>query len=153
MTSVRVPIENPYPTKDCFGCGPQSDCGLHLEFYWDADAHELSADFLPERRFVGQGDILHGAIQAGLLDESMGWTIHAELDALAVTTNLNVDYVRPVYIRGTEVRVTCRMLEHTGSRVTLSARIVDSDGVLCTSAVGTFHVVRPEKYDELVHSG
>lgn len=149
---MRVPVGNPYPTKDCFMCGPASECGLHLEFFWDADLREVTADYLPERRFVGQGDILHGAIQAGLLDEAMGWTIHAEFGESAVTTNLNVDFLRPVYIRGTAVRVSCRMTERTGSRVTLSASIVDSDGTRCTVATGTFHVVKPEKYELLVHS-
>jgi len=33
---------------------------------------EASTEYLPAKHFTGQGNILHGAIQMGLLDEIMG---------------------------------------------------------------------------------
>lgn len=133
-------------------CGPESDCGLHITFAYDDETHEVSAEYLPERRFVGQGDILHGAIQAGLLDEAMGWMVHADTGMSAVTTNLNVDFLRPLYIQGRPIHVSCRILERHGSKIWLSAELSDGDCEVCTTARGTFHIVRPEKYDEIVRA-
>ena len=143
-------LHNPFPDSTCFFCGAESTCGLHLRFYRDDLSREVHADYLPEIRFAGQGTILHGGMQAGILDEIMGWTGFAETGALAVTTKLDIEYLAPVYIESRPVRVSCHLVLNGEKEMTLDAQIVDADGTVCTRATGRFHKIRKERYDALV---
>jgi len=149
---MKTEIPYPFPHNDCFFCGCDSPEGLKLTFLWDDEREEASAEYLPERRFVGQGDILHGAIQMGLLDEAMGWACIVRTEKRTVTSDTNVKFHRPVYIRGTLITVTSRLTGIDGPWVSLSAEITDSEGTVCTSATATFHIMSDEKYDALVHN-
>jgi len=143
-------IANPWPHNECFFCGSASEQGLKLRFFWDEELEEAFADWVPDRRFKGQGDILHGAIQMGLLDEAMGWSCFECTGSLAVTADMNIRFRRPLYFRDKPIRVSCRCLGQDGPRVRLAAELVDDEGTVCTKAEGTFHMVPREKYDALV---
>ena len=73
---MKVEIANPYPDNNCFFCGSDNSEGLKLKFYWDETKQEVYTEYLPAQYFIGQGKILHGGIQMGLLDEIMGWTCY-----------------------------------------------------------------------------
>ena len=73
---MKKEIQNPFPDNNCFYCGSDNNLGLKLEFFWDEDKQETYTEYLPSQYFTGQGNILHGAIQMGLLDEIMGLTSH-----------------------------------------------------------------------------
>jgi len=143
-------IPNPFPEGVCFFCGKDNKDGLHLRFFQNDETREVYADYLPEIRFAGQGTILHGGIQAGMMDEIMGWAGFAETRALAVTVKLEVSYHSPVYISEKPVRISCKITNDEGKKMQLEAAITDSDGTLCTSATGSFYKVSPEKYNSLV---
>jgi len=69
---MKQEIPNPFSDDNCFFCGTNNDQGLKLTFYWDEVQEEVSTEYLPEHRFTGQGNILHGAVQIDLIDEIMG---------------------------------------------------------------------------------
>ena len=146
-------IANPFPEGVCFFCGKGNQDGLHLRFFRNDETDEVFAEYVPELRFAGQGTILHGGIQAGLLDEIMGWTGFAETASLAVTTKLEINYHSPVYITAKPIRISCRKTGDEGKTMNLEATITDSDGTLCTSATGSFYKISPEKYNSLVRKG
>lgn len=148
---MKQEIPNPFSDDNCFFCGANNDQGLKLTFYWDEERKEVSTEYLPEHRFTGQGNILHGAIQMGLIDEIMGWTNFVCTGKMGVTTDLNVKFLSPLYISGNLVRVTCRVIEQEGSRVSMEAILTNRDGVMCTTATGTWRVVSPDKYKALIH--
>lgn len=145
-----IEIVNPYPDQACFFCGRDNQQGLHLRFFYNDEIHAVFADYLPESRFAGQGTILHGGIQAGIMDEIMGWTGFFHTKTLAVTTTLDMRYHRPVYITDKPVRISCRYLKTDGNKIHLEAEITDGAGTVCTSAAGVFHVIPEEKYNALV---
>ena len=63
-------IINPWEGMEgyfCFGCAPNNESGLKMEFYEDGD--EIVSKWVPEARFQGWLNTLHGGIQATLLDE------------------------------------------------------------------------------------
>ncbi len=143
-------MPNPFPDSACFFCGKDSPGGLRLRFFRDTATGEVSADFVPDMRFAGQGTILHGGIQAGILDEIMGWTGHSATGSLAVTVKLETEYLAPVYIDGNAIRISCVLVRDEGKTMILEARITDARGTLCTRATGRFHKVSAERYDALV---
>jgi uncharacterized protein (TIGR00369 family) len=55
----------------CFACGTQNPDGLHLEFTYSTDGAKAQTVFVPDSRYQGWQDIVHGGIIMTLLDETM----------------------------------------------------------------------------------
>ena len=148
---MKEKLQNPYPDSNCFFCGSENKIGLKLMFYFDSAKKEVSTEYLPEQQFVGQGNILHGGIQMGILDEIMGWTSYVFTQQMAVTSDLNVKFLRPVYITGESLRISCRVISTQGQKVNMLAKLLDSDGATCTEATGFFLLLSTERYNDLIH--
>ncbi|MEA3468869.1 MAG: PaaI family thioesterase [Thermodesulfobacteriota bacterium] len=147
---MKKQIQNPYPDNNCFFCGIDNSQGLKLKFYWDEEKEEMSAEYLPAKHFTGQGNILHGAIQMGLLDEIMGWASYTFTREMAVTSSLDVKFIRPLYICGEQANITCRVTSKEGAKINMQATLSNNDGDACTIATGIFHVLHPKKYKDLI---
>jgi acyl-coenzyme A thioesterase PaaI-like protein len=147
---MRQEIQNPFVGNNCFFCGTDNHHGLKLKFYWDEERQETSTEYVPAQQYAGLGNILHGAMQTGLLDEIMGWSTFVHTHAMAVTSDLTIKFLSPVYIRGNPVTVTCRLLSKDGPKVHMQAMLTNSEGVVCTTATGTFHIVSAKRYQALV---
>ena len=82
-------IINPWEGMEgyfCFGCAPNNESGLKMEFYEDGD--EIVSKWVPEARFQGWLNTLHGGIQATLLDEICAWVIARKLQTAGVTSRM-----------------------------------------------------------------
>lgn len=69
-------IRNPFALHksqdyNCFGCSPDNEIGLNLEF-WDT-GDEIITQWMPDNKFVGYKNVLHGGIQATIMDEIASW--------------------------------------------------------------------------------
>lgn len=147
---MKEELPNPFPDSNCFFCGNDNDEGLKLAFYWDKTKKEASTEYLPAEHFVGQGQILHGGIQMGLLDEIMGWTAHASTQEMAVTTGLNVNFLQPLYVCGKIITITCHVTSQKGAKIYMQASLSNSDAKICTIAKGSFHILPDHKYKALI---
>ena len=87
----------------------------------------------------------------GLLDEAMGWASYVSTGEMAVTSELNVKFLAPVYL-GQKIRVSCQVTAREGRRIHMQATIRNSEGIVCSSAGGTNFVLPRWKYEELNHS-
>ncbi len=147
---MKKEIIAPYPDKNCFFCGSENNAGLKLKFYLDEEKDEIYTEYLPDKQFAGQGDILHGAIQMGLLDEIMGWACYAFTKQMAVTSDISIKFHRPTYICEEKINVKCKILSSEGHKVHMSATLSNNAGGKCTSATGTYHILSEEKYAKLI---
>ena len=147
---MKEEIQNPFPDDNCFFCGSGNAAGLKLKFYRDKGLKEVWTEYVPAQHFVGQGDILHGAIQMGLLDEIMGWTSYVFTQEMAVTSGINITFLQPTYISGEKIRVTCQVTSREGAKVNMHAALSNSKGEICTTATGTFHILPPDRYEDIV---
>ncbi len=147
---MKEEIQNPFPDNNCFFCGNENNEGLKLKFYRDTSRKETYTEYLPAQHFAGQGSILHGGIQMGLLDEIMGWTSYAFTQEMAVTSGLNIRFLQPAYIHGEKIHVTCRVTSREGSKVNMEATLSNNEGEVCTTATGTFHILPAQKYNALI---
>jgi acyl-coenzyme A thioesterase PaaI-like protein len=147
---MKEEIQNPFPDNNCFFCGSENTEGLKLKFYWDKEKEETYTEFLPAQHFIGQGDILHGAIQMGLLDEIMGWNSYIVTQEMAVTSNLNINFLHPTYINGEKLDVTCRVTSKEGPKINMQATLTNSEGKICTKATGTYYLLPPDKFKNLI---
>ena len=133
------------PTLDeqaghCFGCGPGNAQGLHLEFNIDAVAHTSTALVNLTRFHEGPPGYIHGGIIATLMDEAMS-KLNRPLGLLAMTRNLEVDYLRPSPL-GKELVLTGHHIRRDGRKLFHEAELRSEDGTVLATAKGLFVVLR-----------
>ena len=83
-------IINPWKGMEgynCFGCAPNNEAGVKMEFYEDND--EVISIWRPRPEYQGWIDTLHGGIQAVLLDEICAWVILRKLQTTGVTSKMD----------------------------------------------------------------
>ena len=86
----------------------------------------------------------------GLLDEIMGWTSYTFTEKMAVTSDINVKFLKPTYIDGEKINITCRVTSREGPKIKMHAKLFNVHGSVCTEAVGSYHILSSEKYREII---
>lgn len=135
-------IKNPWKEDgnrndyNCFGCSPYNELGLHLEF-WE-DGEELIAKWQPRKSLEGWMGVLHGGIQATLLDEIGGWVVMLKMKTAGVTSRMNVNYIKPVKISKGELTVKGKLVSVEDRMANIACSLIDSDGVECATADLTY---------------
>jgi uncharacterized protein (TIGR00369 family) len=126
----------------CFGCGPDNPQGLHLNFTIDATHPESPVATAPVQLtefHQGPPGHIHGGILATLLDEAMS-KLNRPLGLLAVTRNLQVDYLhpsplhQPLTLVGSHIRREGRKIFH-------QAELRNAEGKVLARAQGLFIVI------------
>jgi hypothetical protein len=95
---MKKEIPNMFPDQDCFFCGVNNPAGLKLRFFLDEETKEVSTEYVGIREFLGLGNVLHGSIQSGIIDEIMGWTTHFLTKQMGVAIKLNLSFMKPIYL-------------------------------------------------------
>lgn len=130
-------ISNPYlksGRKDynCFGCSPNNEKGLKLNFELDGD--EVVARWSPQKWAEGFRNILHGGIQAALLDELCSWVVQAVCKTVGVTTSMEISYRRAVLVSDGEITLRARLTEQSSRMAYVEGKIINRDGIVCATA-------------------
>ncbi len=129
-------IINPFsgkPGYNCFGCSPDNKLGLRLSFVNEGEY--LVAQWQPEPQFQGYQNLLHGGIQATLLDEIASWYVYARMQTAGVTSHLEVRYRKPVYTDQGSLKLRARLLEKRHNLADIETELLNSEGVLCAGGV------------------
>src|SRR5271167_3124741 len=127
----------------CFGCGPDNESGLQLEFHLNEANQRLVCQFRLHQRFEGPPSHAHGGIIATILDEAMG-KVSKLRNIIAVTGTMQVNYIRPVPLatplttEGWEVGINGR--EHFRA-----AEIRNPEGEVLATGTGTFIEIDPNR--------
>lgn len=139
-------LNNPYasyPGASCFGCGPTNPSGLHMEFFKEGD--EIVCKWDPDIHFQGFNDILHGGIQATMMDEIASWVVFVILDTAGVTYQLNSRFRKPVMISKGMITIRATLVRHQKRIAEIEARLYDGEGVLCAESQANYFVMPREK--------
>lgn len=81
----------PY-SKQCFVCGEDNPDGFRLRFELGEEDH-VFLRFNARRSMQGFGTVMHGGLQATLLDETMGWAANVATKRMTVAAELTVRYL------------------------------------------------------------
>lgn len=141
-------ILNPYilsGRKDynCFGCSPNNEKGLQLVF--ELEGEEVVAVWSPHKWAEGFRNILHGGIQATLLDELCSWVVQSLCKTVGVTTSMEVSYRKAVLISEGNVFLRARLVEQTSRMALVEGKLLDKDGTVCATARCKFFLFPPDK--------
>ena len=122
----------------CIGCSPHNPIGIKLEF-WD-DGENIISKWQPRPEFMAWIDVLHGGIQATLLDEIAAWVVYTKCETAGVTTELQVKYKKPLYTNRGEITITGTLKEKTKRMAVILARLFDAESQLCAEAEIKYYI-------------
>lgn len=134
-------LNNPFANLkgfNCFVCSPHNAVGLHLDFYLDGEI--IRASWNPEGHYQGYPNVLHGGIQATLLDEVASWAVYTVAGTGGVTSSMKIKYKKPVLIDNGKISLTAEIIERKKRIMTMQARLYDGIGTLCTEALVDYFV-------------
>ena len=134
---------------NCFGCAPNNDAGVKMEFYEDGD--EVISIWKPQPQFQGWIDTLHGGIQAVLLDEICAWVVLRKLQTTGVTSKMETRYMKPVNTNDSYIVLKASIKERKRNIVFVEAAIYNNKEELCTKALCTYFTFSQEKTKEEMH--
>jgi acyl-coenzyme A thioesterase PaaI-like protein len=127
----------------CYGCGQGNVRGLRMTFAHLADG-SAECVYTAEDHLAGAPGVIHGGVQATLLDEVMGHAIHlAEVDSDLdiATVEFALRYRRPAPV-AVPLTIRGRMLRAEGRDFFVSGEIVSTAGELLTTAEARWRRVR-----------
>jgi uncharacterized protein (TIGR00369 family) len=141
-------ISNPYlktGRKDynCFGCSPNNEKGLQLKF--DLDGDEVVATWNPQRWAEGYRNVLHGGIQAALLDEVCSWVVQSLCKTVGVTTGMEISYRKAVLINDGPITLRAKLVEQNSRMAFVDGRLLDVNGTACATAKCKFFLFPLER--------
>jgi uncharacterized protein (TIGR00369 family) len=134
------------PSNHCFGCSQQNARGLKLRFTRVAQ-NAVRCDYRAPAEFAGAPGVLHGGLQATLLDEVFGSAAHTAFDdhvaASMVTAEFSLRYRRPVPV-AQPIAIYGELTRVDGRNFFVAGRIENAEGEVLTTATGRWVRLEPK---------
>jgi acyl-coenzyme A thioesterase PaaI-like protein len=133
----REPGALPPHHPTCFGCGPDSEFGLHVVNR--RVGKQVHATYTFSEKHSGAPGIAHGGTVAALVDDVCGGLLFLIREP-AVTRKLEVEYLKPVLV-GVEYHLVAAVERREGRKVFVTCEGRDAAGTLVFRGGGLFLVV------------
>jgi len=139
---------------NCFICGRDNPIGLKLHFQ-PLDDVSVSAKINLHHHFNGFKGTVHGGIISAMMDDAMDWALYHSTGKLYVTSQLTVNFKKPVPV-DTDIEIVAYSVRHRDGRTRkieyARAEIVNSNGEILATAEGKFFQVAEHHEKELLKS-
>lgn len=138
-------IRNPFiglEDFDCFGCSPDNPIGLKMTFTEEGDY--VISEWKPSEHYQGYVNILHGGIQAALLDEIASWTVYVKARTGGVTSSMTVDYLKPVYTNKGPVKLKAQLIKTEGRIATIQVKLYNHENKVASQATVNYFIYPEE---------
>lgn len=114
--------------------------GMTLE---SVEAGRASFGMRAEERLANPAGVIHGGMTATLLDTALTIAVITTLpaDKIATTTDLHVQYVRPLLPTGEKVVAEATLIHAGTTFATAEGRLHDERGRLIAHATGSFAII------------
>lgn len=132
-------LRNPFTAKEgynCFGCSPNNPLGLRLTFYEEND--EIISSWIPDINFQGYFNLLHGGIQATLMDEIASWTVYVKVKTAGFTCKADIRYLKPVGMDQGPVTLRSKVKQMRRNLADIEVKLFDKNNTLCSEGILTF---------------
>lgn len=131
-----IKLKNPYeqlPEHGCFCCSRKNPIGLKLDFWYDEVGKTVETRWLPDAHYQGYHGVLHGGIQATIMDEVASWSIYLLEGTAGVTQGMEISYKKPLLIEKGQIVVRGKILSKQKRLVTVYVEVFDGEGLVCTT--------------------
>lgn len=102
----------------------------------------------PKEIFQGYNHILHGGIQATLMDEIASWYILAKLGTAGLTSKMETHHRKPVFTNKGKLLIKARLKEKSTRIARIDVEIYNNDGSLGTTGVIDYFILTTQKAKE-----
>lgn len=127
-----LPVDSKeFPKSGCFVCSPDNPESLGLEVEPAPDGG-VEATYDPPEHLRGPPGVLHGGVQAALLDDMGVWAVYHETGELPVTRRMELDYHAPAPVDEV-LYLVGRVADRDGSRLAVET-MLGADGDVVTEA-------------------
>lgn len=145
-------IINPY-TKikgyNCFGCSPDNENGLQMQFVEDGEF--LTCEWEPRGFLQGYHNVLHGGIQATLMDEIASWFVQIKLKTAGVTSSMNIRYRKTVPSNQGKIHLRAKLKSIRRNLADVEVELLNADGGLGAEGIITYYTFSPEVAKEKMY--
>ncbi len=134
-------IKNPFlslETYNCFGCSPNNPIGLKLRFVLDNET--VISRWTPTYDYEGWHDVLHGGIQATLMDEIASWVVFSVLKTAGFTVKMNVSLLKNVKISDGEITLKATLKSKKLNLATIDVKLFNGKNELCTEGEYIYYI-------------
>jgi acyl-coenzyme A thioesterase PaaI-like protein len=141
-----IKLRNPFiqhKEYNCFGCSPNNPIGLQLSFFEERD--EIVSRWLPQSNFQGYLNILHGGIQAALMDEIASWTVYVKVKTAGFTSKAEIRYLKPVNIEQGPITLRSKVKQMRRNLADIEVLLYDTNNALCAEGLLTFYTFPADK--------
>lgn len=132
------------PGYNCFGCAPGNQFGLRMDFY--SDGSIVWSEWNPKDHFQGYHGVLHGGVQATLMDELASWVVFVVLGTSGFTKSIQVDYLENVTVDGHPLVLRGEVATESKKEATLEVQLYQGESLkargLCRYAIFSEAVAR-----------
>jgi len=138
-------ILNPYTKYDdynCFGCSPDNSQGLKMKFFEDGEY--VISTWKPVTFLQGYHNVLHGGIQATLMDEIGSWFVQIKQKTAGVTSNMNIRYLSKVSVIDGDIKLRASLIKKRRNLIDVLVELFDSHEKLCAKGEITYFTFSPE---------
>jgi uncharacterized protein (TIGR00369 family) len=139
-------LRNPFTKLEgynCFGCSPDNKTGLQLSFTEEND--EIVSRWEPHSGFQGYFNILHGGIQATLMDEIASWTVYVKVKTAGFTSRAEIRYLKPVGIDQGPITLRAKVKQMRRNLADIDVLLFDKNNTLCAEGLLTFYTFPLDK--------
>ncbi len=116
----------------CFGCAPHNHNGLQMSFAEDGEY--VVSEWEPKDYFQGYYNVLHGGIQATLMDEIASWLVQIKLKTAGVTSTMNVRYKKSVSIDRGIIRLRAKLTGQHRNLAEIHVELFGPENELCAES-------------------
>jgi len=113
-----------------------------MEFVETDDA--ILCEWTPRGFLQGYNDVLHGGIQATLLDEIGSWFVQIKLKTAGVTSNMNIRLRRTVPTNRGSLKLRAWLKETRRNLADIHVELINPDGKVGADGVITYFTFPPE---------
>jgi len=152
MLKEMIKLKNPYaeyPGYNCFGCSPNNPIGLQMEFFKQDE--KIVSTWCPGEDYQGFHDILHGGIQATMMDEIASWVVFVILETAGVTYRLQTTYRKAVRISKGPITLEAKLKEQKRRIASIEVSLLDGEGTTCSESLVEYFVLSREKAEQEMH--
>ena len=113
-----------------------------MQFVEDGDY--VTCEWEPRGFLQGYHNILHGGIQATLMDEIASWFVQVKLKTAGVTSGMNIRLRRTVYVDKGNLKLRAWLKEVRRNLVDVHVELINPDGNTGAEGVITYFTFPPE---------
>ncbi|HRZ42163.1 MAG TPA: PaaI family thioesterase [Bacteroidales bacterium] len=143
IEKLNNPFEQIGDGYHCFGCSSKNPKGLKLDFF--RNGRTLITRWHPDPDLQGYHNLLHGGIQATLLDETAAWWIYAIAGTAGFTSRLSVRYHKGASVAEGDLYTVGREILQRRNLYLIEVNLYNHRLELCSSGELEFFTYPVEK--------